>query len=84
MCGGTEPVGAECRVYNQSLTTPDETGDSISVACGVNGLQCQSVTGNPCQDYEVRYRCSAFEGQLHFQDVAIYHRYLTATLLELV
>lgn len=56
-------MGAECRVFNRSLTTPDDTGDSFVVNCGINGLQCQSLTGNPCEDYEVRYRCSAYQGQ---------------------
>ncbi|XP_071129047.1 uncharacterized protein [Mytilus edulis] len=59
ICGGTKPVGAECRVFNKTLTYHYETGDTFSLACGIEGLKCESNPKNPCEDYEVRYRCSA-------------------------
>ncbi|XP_052071119.1 uncharacterized protein LOC127709553 [Mytilus californianus] len=59
ICGGTKPVGAECRVFNKTLTYHYETGDTFSLPCGTKGLKCDSGPKNPCEDYEVRYRCSA-------------------------
>ena len=55
------PVGAECRVFNKSLTLPSNTGNSFVLPCGIDGLECNGQ----CEDYEVRYRCSANEGRLH-------------------
>ena len=60
MCKETEPVGAECRVFNKTL--PIQITDSSIVTCGVNGLQCTNTNSNNCEDYEIRYRCNAQEG----------------------
>ena len=60
MCKETEPVGAECRVFNKTL--PIQIADSGIATCGVNGLQCTNTNSNNCEDYEIRYRCSAQEG----------------------
>ncbi|XP_071129049.1 uncharacterized protein [Mytilus edulis] len=61
LCSGTEPVGAECRVFNKTLTFDYQTGDTISLSCSTNGLECTNSINNDCEDYEVRYRCSANE-----------------------
>lgn len=70
ICGGTKPVGAECRVFNKTLTYHYETGDTFSLACGIKGLKCESNPKNPCEDYEVRYRCSANKGMLYSSDIS--------------
>lgn len=38
------------------------TGDSFSLPCGVDGIECNDQVNNPCEDYEVRYKCAVYKG----------------------
>lgn len=61
VCNGTEPIDAECRVVG-SKAPSSETGDTFSLPCGVDGIECTDQVNNPCEDYEVRYKCAVYKG----------------------
>lgn len=61
VCNGTEPIDAECRVVG-SKAPSSGTGDTFSMPCGVGGLECTDEVNNPCEDYEVRYKCAVHKG----------------------
>ena len=65
VCNGTKPIAAECRVVG-SKQPSTQTGNVFSMPCGVDGVQCTDQTNNPCQDYEVRYKCAVYEGRILF------------------
>ncbi|KAL3877080.1 hypothetical protein ACJMK2_034835 [Sinanodonta woodiana] len=49
VCGGTDPVNAECRNKNNSEPYP---------GCSPSGAICMGNSTNPCADYEVRFQCA--------------------------
>nr|XP_022314607.1 neurogenic locus notch homolog protein 1-like [Crassostrea virginica] len=55
-----KPIDAECRVVG-SKQPSTQTGNVFSMPCGVDGVQCTDQTNNPCQDYEVRYKCAVYK-----------------------
>eukprot|EP00105_Crassostrea_gigas_P024115 XP_011444257.1 PREDICTED: sushi, von Willebrand factor type A, EGF and pentraxin domain-containing protein 1 isoform X2 [Crassostrea gigas] len=61
VCNGTEPIEAECRVVGSKVASSG-TGDSFSLPCGVDGIECNDQVNNPCEDYEVRYKCAVYKG----------------------
>ncbi|XP_065923868.1 uncharacterized protein [Magallana gigas] len=61
VCNGTEPIDAECRVVG-SKAPSSGTGDTFSLPCGVDGIECTDQVNNPCEDYEVRYKCAVYKG----------------------
>eukprot|EP00105_Crassostrea_gigas_P021762 XP_011441027.1 PREDICTED: fibropellin-3-like [Crassostrea gigas] len=61
VCNGTEPINAECRVVGFKAPSSG-TGDTFSLPCGVDGIECTDQVNNPCEDYEVRYKCAVYKG----------------------
>lgn len=62
VCNGTDPIDAECRVVGTEVPSA-QTGDSFARSCGVEGIECSASSTNPCEDYEVRYKCSVYKGR---------------------
>ncbi|XP_061175426.1 uncharacterized protein LOC133184388 [Saccostrea echinata] len=60
VCNGTVPIAAECRVVGSGVSS-SQTGNVFSMACGVEGIECTDQQNNPCDDYEVRYKCSVYK-----------------------
>ncbi|XP_021378486.1 sushi, von Willebrand factor type A, EGF and pentraxin domain-containing protein 1-like [Mizuhopecten yessoensis] len=58
VCYDSTPLEAQCRTAGNQTVLASATGDNFALQCGVEGLECQSSPSNPCNDYEVRYKCA--------------------------
>ena len=61
VCGGTDPVGATCRVKGANTTfSGDSTNQVLQVACSTAGLLClnaNQTTNTTCDDYQIQFTC---------------------------